>query len=68
MGRFEVHAHTEFSNIRILDCINKPEVLVQRAIDLGLSGIAFTDHESLSVAIRANKLAKKYKDSGFKVA
>lgn len=46
--RFEVHAHTHFSNIRLLDCINKPEDLVNQAIELGLSGIAITDHESIS--------------------
>ena len=24
--RFEVHAHTEYSNIRLLDCINRPKI------------------------------------------
>ena len=45
MNRFEVHAHTMYSNIRLLDCINRPKDLINRAIDLGLSGIAITDHD-----------------------
>lgn len=46
--RFEVHSHSEFSNIRLLDCINKIPQLIDRAYELGLSGIALTDHEALS--------------------
>ena len=68
MGRFEVHSHTQFSNIRMLDCTNNEKKLVKRAFDLGLSGIAITDHETLSNAVRINKLAKEYKDKNFKVA
>ena len=67
-SRFEVHAHSEFSNSRILDCTLKPERLIRKAKEMGLSGIAITDHESLSVGIRANRLAKELKDTGFKVA
>ena len=32
MSRFEVHAHDDYSNIRLVDCINKPEKLIDRAI------------------------------------
>ena len=46
--RFEVHSHSMFSNIRLLDCINRPKDLINRAIELGLSGIAITDHECLA--------------------
>ena len=45
--RFEPHCHSEFSNIRMLDCINKPKDIVKRAKDIGLSGFAITDHEAL---------------------
>jgi DNA polymerase III alpha subunit len=55
MGRFECHSHTQFSNIRMLDCTNNEKKLVKRAFDIGLSGIAITDHETLSNAIRVNK-------------
>lgn len=37
-----------FSNIRLLDCVNRPEDLINTAIELGMSGIAITDHECLS--------------------
>lgn len=68
MARFEVHSHTQFSNLRMLDSTNHEKRLVKRAFDLGLSGIAITDHEALNGAVRFNKLAKEYKDTGFKVA
>ena len=68
--RFEVHSHSEFSNIRLLDCINKIPALIDRAVEIGLSGIALTDHECLSGAPEANfyaqELLQKYPD--FKVA
>ena len=68
--RFEVHSHSEFSNIRLLDCINKIPTLIDRAIEIGLCGIAITDHECLSGAPQANFYAqdilKEHPD--FKVA
>ena len=70
MSRFETHAHTEYSNIRLLDCINHPKDLVNRAIKLGLSGIAITDHECLSGHIEMNmyqaEVQKEHPD--FKIA
>ena len=68
--RFEVHSHTEYSNLRLLDCINKPKKLIDRAIELGLSGIAITDHECISshpeINIYAEEIQEKYPD--FKIA
>ena len=61
-GYFNNHAHTEYSNLRLLDCINKPKELINKAIELGLSGIAITDHESLSSHIKINKYAKQLQD------
>ena len=49
---FGMHNHTEYSNARLLDAINKVEDLIQYAHDIGLSGIAITDHETLSAHIR----------------
>lgn len=70
MPRFEVHSHTCYSNLRLLDSTNKPENLIDRAIELGLSGIAITDHEALCSHIKCNQyqkiIAKKYPD--FKIA
>jgi DNA polymerase-3 subunit alpha len=70
MKRFEPHCHTEYSNIRLLDAINKPEDLIDRAIELGLAGIAITDHECLAGHIKANKYAKEIQKEhpDFKVA
>ena len=68
--RFEVHSHSEFSNIRLLDCINKIPTLINRAIEIGLCGIAITDHECLSGTPQANFYAQDIlKDHpNFKVA
>ena len=46
--RFEVHSHSDYSNIRLLDSINTIPNLINRAIELGLAGIAITDHETTS--------------------
>ena len=67
---FGVHNHTDRSNIRLLDCINRPKALIDKAIELGLSGIAITDHECLSAHMEANQYAKKIKEThpNFKIA
>jgi len=59
---FDVHEHTEYSNIRLLDCINHPKDLINRAIELGLSGISITDHEALCSHMIVNKYAKEIKE------
>lgn len=69
--RFEPHSHTDKgSNIRLIDSINKIENLVDYAIEQGLYGIAITDHECLSVHIKANQYAEKIKEKNpnFKIA
>ena len=68
--RFEVHSHTHYSNLRLLDSINKPIDLINKAIDIGLTGIAITDHECLSSAIEVNQYAQQIKDKypDFKIA
>lgn len=64
-----LHNHTDASNLRMLDCCNKLNDLVNKAIEIGLSGIAITDHESLSNHIKAIKLQKKLQeqDIDFKI-
>ena len=68
--RFEVHAHTHYSNLRLLDCINRPKDLVKRAIELGLSGIAITDHETLASHMELNIYQKEIQKENpdFKIA
>ena len=53
---FDGHSHTEYSNLRLLDSINKPAKLIKTALNLGLSGIAITDHECLSAHPEVNQL------------
>ena len=43
-----VHCHTDYSNIRLRDSINKMPDLINYAIELGHSCIGITDHECLS--------------------
>ena len=63
MSYFNNHAHTHYSNIRLLDCINRPKDLINKAIELGLSGIAITDHESLGGHVQVNKYAKQLRET-----
>lgn len=67
---FNCHAHTMYSNIRLLDCINRPKSLIDKAIEMGLSGIAITDHECLSAHMEVNQYAKKLQatNPNFKIA
>lgn len=68
--RFCPHSHTEYSNVRLLDCINKPQDLIKRAAQIGLSGIAITDHECLGHAVKSYKIGQEIIKSypNFKVA
>ena len=45
----ELHAHTNFS---FLDGASAPDELVERAVELGLTGLAVTDHNGLYGAVR----------------
>ena len=52
MGFVSLHNHTaQGSNLRFLDSINRPEDLIDKALRLGFSGIAITDHEALCAAV-----------------
>lgn len=70
MGRFECHAHTHYSNIRLLDCINTPKKLIKYAQEIGLTGIAITDHEALGSHVELDKIQQELieSNSNFKVA
>ena len=56
-----LHNHTMYSNIRLLDAINRPEDLINKAINLGFKGMAITDHESLSCAVELLHIRDKIK-------
>lgn len=64
MNYTSLHGHTDFSNIRLLDCISSSQSVIDRAHELGLNGIAITDHETVSSFVRAEQyLAKKKKEN-----
>ena len=67
---FGIHNHTMYSNIRLLDCINRPKDLIFKAKELGLSGICITDHECLSAHVEVNKIATELQktDPDFRIA
>ena len=56
-----LHNHTEMSNQRLRDSINRVEELVDYAIELGHSVIAFTEHETVSNAIKIENYYEKIK-------
>src|SRR5215218_4504253 len=45
----ELHCHTNFS---FLDGASAPDELAERAVELGLSGLAVTDHQGLYGVVR----------------
>lgn len=49
---FSAHNHTMFSNLHVIDSINKPEAMLDYAWELGMSGLAFTDHDTVSGAVK----------------
>ncbi len=51
----ELHCHTNFS---FLDGASAPDELVDRAVELGLSGLAVTDHQGLYGAVRFTAAAE----------
>ena len=52
----ELHCHTDFS---FLDGASAAEDLVERAVELGLSGLAVTDHQGLYGAVRFSSAARE---------
>lgn len=57
--RIDIHNHTRYSNQRLRDALATPEGLIDRAIKIGLKGVAITDHETVAAHIKANKHAQK---------
>ena len=48
-GYAELHCHSHFS---FLDGASAPDDLVERAVELGMTGLAVTDHNGLYGAVR----------------
>ena len=65
MSYYSLHCHSEFSNLRMLDSTNKLIGLVDKAMELGLRGIALTDHETVSGWVRAIEQQKIIEEQGY---
>lgn len=57
-----LHNHTEYSNLRLRDSINKIDDMLNYAEELGHKVIGFTDHETVSSWIKIEKAMKKHPD------
>lgn len=72
MGRHypgSVHNHTDYSNLRLRDSINRVESLIDKAIELGHDCVAITEHETVANAIKVQNYYNKIKKNNpeFKV-
>ena len=52
----ELHCHTNFS---FLDGASAPDELVERAVELGLTGLAVTDHQGLYGVVRFDRRRRR---------
>ncbi|KPK79236.1 MAG: hypothetical protein AMS25_13320, partial [Gemmatimonas sp. SM23_52] len=52
----ELHCHSGFS---LLDGASTPEVLVRRAVELGIRALALTDHDDLGGTVRFSRAARE---------
>ena len=57
-----IHNHSEFSNIKVIDSINRTPELIDYAWELGLSGLAITEHDCLSGVIKTIEAYRKKLD------
>jgi len=63
-----LHAHSDYSNLKVIDSINKVGDLIDGAFNKGLHAIALTDHDTLSGHVKAIQHFKsKYLDKPFKL-
>lgn len=53
--------HTQYSNLRLRDCIIKEEDLIKYAVELGHEVVGITDHEAVCNAVKVEKIYKKIK-------
>ena len=56
-----LHNHTQYSNLRLRDCIIKEDDLIKYAVELGHEVVAITDHEAVCNAVKVEKIYKKIK-------
>lgn len=59
---FLIHNHSDYSNIRLRDAITRVEDMLEYSLELGLPGIALTDHETISGHVKVDKYIKDNQD------
>ena len=64
MSYYNLHVHSEYSNIRFLDSTNRLKDLINKAISLNLKGLALCDHECVSGWVKAIQIQKKLQEQG----
>lgn len=64
LKRFDNHSHSMFSNFRLIDSINRPKDMILKAYELGMSGIALTDHETVAGHVEWLDCEKELKEKG----
>lgn len=61
-----LHNHTMYSNLHLIDSINRIPEMVNKALEYGFNGLAITDHEVLSGHVEAleygDKIRKDHPD------
>lgn len=66
MKRADFHCHTHMSNLSYRDSINFETTIIDKSLELGLRGVAITDHGNLSAHMKAllylNELKKEAKE------
>ena len=63
-----LHAHSDYSNLKVIDSINKVKDLIDGAYNKGLHAIALTDHDTISGHIKAiQHFRAKYLETPFKL-
>lgn len=62
--RFDNHSHSMFSNFRLIDSINRPRDMILKAHELGMAGIALTDHETVAGHVEWLTCEKELKEKG----
>lgn len=62
-----LHNHTDYSNLRLRDSINKIEDLLNYADELDQEVIAITEHETISNSIKVEEAYNKLKKKGSKL-
>lgn len=62
-----IHNHTHYSNIKMRDCIVKPEDSVQMSYDMGGTAAFITDHDTLAGHVKFWEAANKIRQKGIEL-